>query len=104
MRTFCRSAIAGLFPAILFGPSEEARRRARTLLRDLQRETGPLTLAEKASGAGAVALSGWTWLLMRMNLSQQPRLLRIEYPADRPGEDNCAAGTENSPAADVAAL
>ena len=54
MRSFCRDAIAGLFPALLFGPSKEARRRARELLRDIERETGTLTLAERVTGAGAV--------------------------------------------------
>ena len=59
MRSFCRGAIAGLFPALLFGPSKEARRRARELLRDIERETGALTLGEKTErrrGGPAVRL------------------------------------------------
>jgi len=85
MRSFCRNAIAGLFPALLFGPSKEARRRARELLRDIERETGPVTLGEKLKGAGAVLLAGWTWLMMRMNLFQQPKLLRLEYHPEKSG-------------------
>jgi len=85
MRSFCRGAIAGLFPALLFGPSREARRRARELLRDIERETGALTLEEKLKGAGAVLLSGWTWFTLRMNLFQQPRLLRLEYHPEKSG-------------------
>jgi hypothetical protein len=85
MRSFCRSAIAGLFPALLFGPSKEARRRARELLQDIERETGPVPLGEKLKGAGAVLLSGWTWLTLRMNLFQQPRLLRLEYHPENSG-------------------
>jgi hypothetical protein len=94
MRSFCRSAVAGLFPGILFGPSREARRRARALLRDIQHETGTLTLAEKLTGAGAVLLSGWTWLMLRLNLMQQPRLLRLEYHAKKScaGSDATVAG------------
>jgi hypothetical protein len=79
MRSFCRDAVAGLFPALLFGPSKEARRRAGELLRDIERETGTLTIAERVKGAGAVLLSGWTWFTLRMKLFQQPKLLRVEY-------------------------
>jgi hypothetical protein len=103
MRTFCRSAVAGLFPAILFGPSREARRRARELLRDIRRESGMLTLAEKAAGAGAVALSGWTWLTMRMKLFQQPRLLRIEYNPEERESELGAADSESFPVVENAA-
>jgi hypothetical protein len=85
MRSFCRSAIAGLFPALFFGPSKEARRRARELLRDIKQETGALTLGEKLEGAGAVLLSGWTWFTLRMNLFQQPKLLRLEYHPEKSG-------------------
>ena len=85
MRSFCRGAVAGLLPALLFGPSQEARRRARELLRDIERETGTLTLGEKVQGAGAVLLSGWTWFTLRMNLFQQPKLLRVEYHPEKSG-------------------
>jgi hypothetical protein len=95
MRSFCRSAIAGLFPALLFGPSKEARCRARELLQDIERETGALTLGERLQGAGAVLLSGWTWFAMRMNLFQQPKLLRLEYHPEKSG-----AGAVSDPAAD----
>jgi hypothetical protein len=95
MRAFCRSAIPGLFPALLFGPSKEARRRARELLRDIKQETGALTLGEKLEGAGAVLLSGWTWFTLRMNLFQQPTLLRLEYHPEKSGADAVA-----DPAAD----
>ena len=85
MRSFCRSVIPGLFPAILFGPSKEARRRTRELLRDIERESGALTLGEKVKGAGVVLLSGWTWFTLRMNLFQQPKLLRLEYHPEKSG-------------------
>jgi hypothetical protein len=96
MRSFCRSAIAGLFPALFFGPSKEARRRARELLRDIERETGAMTLGERLKGAGAVLLSGWTWFTMRMNLFQQPKLLRLEYHPEKSGAGVVADRAANS--------
>jgi haloalkane dehalogenase len=98
LRSFCRSAVAGFFPAILFGPSKEARRRVLQLLRDIVRETGSLTLAEKLQGAGAVVLSSWTWLMLRMNLFQQPRLLRLEYPSEASADRAHAAVARDLPA------
>jgi hypothetical protein len=84
MRSFCRRAVSALLPAILFAPSKEARKKARELLRDIEQETGALTLAEKANGLGAVLLAGWTWFTLKMNLFQQPKLLRLEYHPSRP--------------------
>jgi haloalkane dehalogenase len=85
LRAFCRSVVPGIFPALLFGPSKESRRRARELLRDIERETGALTLGEKVKGAGVILLSGWTWFTLRMNLFQQPKLLRLEYHPEKSG-------------------
>ncbi len=83
MRSFCRDAVAGLFPAILFGPTKEARRRARELLREIERDTGALTPVERLKGAAAIVLSGWTWFTQRAKLFQQPKLLRLEYGPER---------------------
>jgi len=96
MRSFCRSVVPGLFPALLFGPSKEARRRARELLRDIERETGALTLGEKVKGAGVVLLSGWTWFTLRMNLFQQPKLLRLEYHPEKSGAGAAAGHAADS--------
>jgi haloalkane dehalogenase len=104
MRSFCRNALAGLFPAILFGPSREARRRAKELLRQVQSETGPLTLEEQAMGAGAVLLSCWTWFKLRMNLFQQPQLLRLEYHSEKSAAMPSAIGADNPPAAQQKAV
>ena len=82
--SFCRSTVAALLPAILFAPSKEARRRARALLRDIKRETGALTFTEMAKCLGAILLSGWTWFALKMNLFQQPKLLRLEYHPAKP--------------------
>jgi hypothetical protein len=96
MRSFCRSVVPGLFPALLFGPSKEARRRARELLRDIERETGALTLGEKVKGLGVVLLSGWTWFTLRMNLFQQPKLLRLEYHPEKSGAGAAAGHAADS--------
>jgi radical SAM superfamily enzyme YgiQ (UPF0313 family) len=84
MRSFCRSSISALLPAILFAPSREAHARARELLRDIQRETGALTLAEKGKSFAAVLLAVWTWFTLKMKLFQQPKLLRLEYHPNKP--------------------
>lgn len=84
MRIFCRGALPGLYPAILFAPGRKVRRRARRLLREIVRETGALTLADKAKGLGAVLLSAWTWFMLKLNLYQQPGLLRQEYHPEKP--------------------
>jgi hypothetical protein len=55
------------------------------LVQDIERETRALTLAGQLSGAGAVLLSGWTWFTLRMNLFQQPKLLRLEYHTEKAG-------------------
>ena len=62
------------------------RRNARKLLRNIVQETGALTFVEKIQGCVAVLLSVWTWFTLKMNLFQQPRLLRLEYdPAKTDG-------------------
>jgi radical SAM superfamily enzyme YgiQ (UPF0313 family) len=91
MRHFCRNTVAALFPAILFAPSSQARRKAQELLRDIQRETGALTISEKLQSLGAILLSVWTWLMLRMNLLQQPSLLRLEYNPKKPDKRQPAA-------------
>jgi len=84
MRLFCRSALPGLFPAFLFAAGRHSRRKARKLLREIVQETGALTFAEKAKGFGAVLFSIWTWLKLKLNIFQQPRLLRLEYNQAKP--------------------
>ncbi|MEJ2108891.1 MAG: hypothetical protein P8Z37_03060, partial [Acidobacteriota bacterium] len=79
MRAFCRNSLAGLFPAILFAPGRQTRRKARELLREIRRETGALSLVETAKGLGAILFSVWTWFTLKANLFQQPKLLRLEY-------------------------
>jgi hypothetical protein len=79
MRRYVRSALPGLYPAILFGPNRERRSEARRFSRDIQEELGPLSPKERIEGWATIPLSLWTWLTETLGLFQQPRLLRIEH-------------------------
>jgi len=79
MKGYVRSALPGLYPAILFGPNAERRNEAREFLKDIERELGPVSAKELLFGWATVPFSAWTWLAERLNVFQQPRLLRIEH-------------------------
>jgi hypothetical protein len=79
MRDYVRSAVPGLFPATLFGPNADRRRDVREFLKEIERELGPLSLKERFYGWATIPLSAWTWLSEKLNLFQQPRLLRLEH-------------------------
>lgn len=79
MKRYVRSSLPGLFPAIHFGPNAERRQEVRELLKEIERELGPLSLKEHLFGLATLPLSGWTWMAETLNLFQQPRLLRIEH-------------------------
>jgi haloalkane dehalogenase len=101
MRFFCRSTVSAILPAILFAPSKRARNRARLLLKQIKRETGTLTAGESLESLGAVLFSGWTWLAQKMNLFQQPKLLRLEYNSEnraRHSSERHATKLEPAPA------
>jgi haloalkane dehalogenase len=84
MRDYVRSALPGLYPAILFGPNADRRNEAREFLKDIQTEMGPATAKERLFGWATVPLSAWTWLAEKLNVFQQPRLLRIEHRMNGP--------------------
>jgi hypothetical protein len=48
-------------------------------LKDIERELGPVSAKERLFGWATVPFSAWTWLAERLNVFQQPRLLRIEH-------------------------
>jgi hypothetical protein len=79
MRGYVRSAVPGLYPAILFGPNGDRRREAREFLREIEKEIGSLSIKERLSCWATVPLSAWTWVIEKLNLFQQPRLMRIEH-------------------------
>jgi hypothetical protein len=78
-RRTIRSALPGIIPAILFGPNRETRAKARTLLREIRRETGGLSLSEIFLCSASPILAVWTALANRLRLFQQPALLRVEH-------------------------
>jgi hypothetical protein len=81
MREYVRGAVPALYPAMLFGPNRARRADARVLFREIRQETGSLSVKERLFGLATIVLSFWTWLTTELNISQQPKLMRIEYPA-----------------------
>lgn len=79
MRLYVRNSVPGIYPAILFGPNRYRRAEAREFLKEIQKELGPLSLKERLRCWGTVPLSLWTWMAEKLDLFQQPRLLRIEH-------------------------
>ena len=79
MRSYVRSALPGIYPAIRFGPNQQRRSEARQFLREIEDELGSLSLKERLQCWGAIPLSAWTWMTEKLALFQQPRLLRIEH-------------------------
>ena len=80
MRKYVESALPGLYPAAFFGPNRNQRRKARILIRQIRSEFGSPSLFDRLSGWAALPLAGWTWMASRLQIGQQPRLLRVEYP------------------------
>jgi hypothetical protein len=79
MKQYVRSAIPAMYPAMLFGPNKERRAEARTLLRDIKHEMGRLSMKERLFCMSTIPLSLWTWLTAKLNILQQPKLLRTEH-------------------------
>ena len=81
MKEYVRGAVPALYPVILFGPNRARRTDARGLLDEIRQETGKLSMKERLLGLASIPLSFWTWLTSKLNICQQPKLLRIQYPA-----------------------
>jgi haloalkane dehalogenase len=79
MKEYVRSAVPAIYPAVLFGPNKDRRADARELLSEIMQEIGQLSLKERLFCWATIPLSLWTWLAERLNILQQPRLLRIEH-------------------------
>jgi hypothetical protein len=91
MKEYVRGAVPALYPAMLLGPNRARRVDARLLFDEIRRETGNLSLQERLLCIVAIVLAFWTWLATKLNISQQPKLARIEYPA------TYAAGADKRP-------
>jgi hypothetical protein len=81
MKQYVRDAVPALYPAILFGPNRAKREEAKRLLYEIRRETGEFSMRERLLGLATIGLSFWTWLISKLNIFQQPKLLRIQYPS-----------------------
>jgi haloalkane dehalogenase len=81
MKEYVRSAIPAIYPAMILGPNRARRADAKKLLHEIIQETGEISLKERLFGLATIPLAGWTWLTTKLNILQQPQLLRIEYPA-----------------------
>jgi haloalkane dehalogenase len=75
-----RSGVAVTYPAMIFGPNKARRDEAREFLRDIENEMGRLSLKERLFCLATIPLSLWTWLAAKLNISQQPKLLRVQHP------------------------
>jgi haloalkane dehalogenase len=75
-----RSGVAATYPAMIFGPNKARRDEAREFLRDIEKEMGGLSLKERLFCLATIPLSLWTWLTTKLNILQQPKLLRIQHP------------------------
>jgi hypothetical protein len=79
MQTYVRSGRAGIYPAVFFGPNRERRAEAGAFLREIEAELGRQSFSERMAACATVPLAIWTSLTARLNIFQQPRLLRVEY-------------------------
>ena len=81
-----RREVRGVLPlmqtAIWFGPSKQARERARQLRSEIIRLTGSPTLAERAKEQTAPLMYLGSRLTRAAQLTQQPGLLRTEHRID----------------------
>lgn len=84
MKRYVRNAIPALYPAILFGPNADRRQEVREFLKEIERETGSVTAKERMLAFATVPLAAWTWFTERLDLFQQPRLLRLDHEKKTP--------------------
>jgi haloalkane dehalogenase len=82
MAEYVRDAVPALFPAIAFGPNKDRRDDARALLNEITQVMGNLSVKERLLCLATIPLSFWTWLMAKLNIYQQPKLLRVQYPAN----------------------
>jgi hypothetical protein len=80
MRAYVRNGLAAIYPAVLFGPNRERRAEARAFLRKIEAELGRQSFSERMTAWATLPLVTWTALTARLNIFQQPRLLRVAYP------------------------
>jgi hypothetical protein len=79
MKKYVQQSIQALYPAIYFGPNRDRRKDAKMLLDKIICEFGELAKKEYLFCLATIPLSFWTWFTNKLNILQQPKLLRIEY-------------------------
>jgi radical SAM superfamily enzyme YgiQ (UPF0313 family) len=82
MKTYARSACPALVPAAWLSPTRATRAEAKQLIAEIIAATHPFTAGDRLMSAGAMVMAGWTWLSEKLNIYQQPALLRVEYGMD----------------------
>jgi haloalkane dehalogenase len=73
------AALPGIYPAMMVGPTPQSRAQAHRLFNEICLEMGGLPLRERFKGWATLPLATWTWLSGKLNVFQQPGLLRIEH-------------------------
>jgi len=79
MGDYVRRAMPGIWPAVVFGPNRRIRTEARSFIKDIESEMGPMSLVERISSWLTLPFCLWTWLSTRLSIGQQPKLIRIEH-------------------------
>jgi len=77
-----RSARPAFLVGELFNPSPETRQWMTELKEQVHRELGPPSFKERILSLAAVVAAGWTWLTLKFDFLQHPRLTRNTYRLD----------------------
>ncbi len=77
-------ALPAIFPAAVFGPNAKTRGQARQLFYEIRKSLGPIPLITYLRAFATPILAAWTWAAEKLNIFQQPGLLRVEYAGGKP--------------------
>jgi radical SAM superfamily enzyme YgiQ (UPF0313 family) len=74
-----RKSYPAYLPGRLLGPNAAIRKWIGELEQRVQQEFGPATIAQRLMSLIAVGAALWTWLTLKIDFFQHPRLLRTAY-------------------------
>jgi len=60
------TALPGIYPAMLVGPTRKTRAQARQWVSEIRREMGTSPLQERLMGWATLPLAAWTWLTFKL--------------------------------------
>jgi radical SAM superfamily enzyme YgiQ (UPF0313 family) len=63
----------------LFGPTHEVRRWIGSLEREIHAELGRPSWSQRAESIAAVFLAAWSWVSLKLDFGQHPRLIRHTF-------------------------